>query len=260
MATKAKAKAKKAAPKGAKKAAPKAKKAAPKAKKSAAKKPAAKKAAKPAAKKAAPKAATKAAPKAAAKKAAAPKAAKKAAPKAAKPAAPKAAPKKAAAPKAPELKPMAGPKVGDTAPDFVLPSDEGHTISLGDYKGKKIILYFYPKDDTPGCTTEACSFRDSFARLNSLQAVVLGVSRDDVESHKKFHTKFKLNFPLLSDIEGRACQIYGVWKEKNNYGKTYMGIERSTFLIGTDGKIKKIYPSVKVEGHVDEIMKDLKNA
>ena len=207
---------------------------------------------KPAAKKVAPKA----------KKAAAKKAAPKAAPKTAakKPAAVKAAPKKAAAPKAPELKPMAGPKVGDTAPDFVLPSDEGHTISLGDYKGKKIVLYFYPKDDTPGCTTEACDFRDSFSRLNSTQAVVLGVSRDDVESHKKFHTKFKLNFPLLSDIEGRACQMYGVWKEKNNYGKTYMGIERTTFLIGSDGKIKKIYPSVKVEGHVDQIMGDLKNA
>lgn len=203
-------------------------------------------------KKAAKKSAKKAAPKKAAKKTAKKAPAKKASAK--KPAAKKAAPKKAAAQPVSE---KLGPQPGEMAPDFALPSDEGHTISLGDYRGKKIVLYFYPKDDTPGCTKEACDFRDSMARLNGLQAVVLGVSKDDVESHKKFRAKYSLTFPLLADTEGRLCDIYGVWKEKNNYGKKYMGIERTTYLIGADGRVKKVYPRVSVEGHIQEIMDDL---
>ena len=148
--------------------------------------------------------------------------------------------------------------VGDTAPGFSLQDQHGNTISLNDLAGKPVVLYFYPKDMTPGCTQEACDFRDSFARLNGINATVLGVSKDSVELHKKFAEKYGLNFSLLADTQGQACEDYGVWQEKSLYGKNFMGIVRTTFLIGPDQKIKKIYPKVKVEGHVSEILEDLK--
>ncbi|HTN42280.1 MAG TPA: thioredoxin-dependent thiol peroxidase [Nitrospiria bacterium] len=145
--------------------------------------------------------------------------------------------------------------VGDAAPDFRLPSTEGREISLKEFRGKKkVVLYFYPKDDTPGCTKEACSFRDERSKFDKEDAVILGVSFDDLESHKKFAGKFKLPFPLLSDADKKVAEAYGVYKEKSMYGRTYMGIERSTFVIDKDGKIARIYRKVKVDGHSDEIL------
>lgn len=149
-------------------------------------------------------------------------------------------------------------KEGDKAPSFKLNDQDGNAVSLPDFKGQTVVLYFYPKDMTPGCTQEACDFRDNFARLKKGKTVVLGVSKDSEALHKKFIAKYELNFPLLADIGGDACEAYGVWKEKSMYGKKYMGIERTTFIIGPDQKIKKIYPKVKVKGHVDEILNDLK--
>jgi peroxiredoxin Q/BCP len=149
-------------------------------------------------------------------------------------------------------------KVGDAAPDFRLPSTEGREIALKEFRGKKnVVLYFYPKDDTPGCTKEACSFRDEQTKFDKKDAVILGVSFDGLESHKKFAGKYKLPFPLLSDADKKIAEAYGVYKEKSMYGRTYMGIERSTFLIDKDGKIAQIYRKVKVDGHSDEILKDL---
>ena len=145
-------------------------------------------------------------------------------------------------------------KEGDKAPAFTVQSDSGTKISLKDLKGKRVVLYFYPKDMTPGCTQEACDFRDSMSRLKKLDAVVLGVSKDGVESHQRFKKKEDLTFPLLSDTDGKICEAYGVWKEKSLYGRKYMGIERVTFVIGPKGKIEKIFPKVKVKGHVDEIL------
>lgn len=185
------------------------------------------------------------------------KAVKKTTKKASKKASKKTAQAKKSKPKAKALK-VATLNVGDTAPSFSLKDQHGNTISLSDFAGKPVVLYFYPKDMTPGCTQEACDFRDSFARLNGINAVVLGVSKDSVELHKKFAEKYGLNFSLLADTEGSACADYGVWQEKSLYGKTFMGIVRTTFLIGPDQKIKKIYPKVKVEGHVSEILEDLK--
>jgi len=143
---------------------------------------------------------------------------------------------------------------GDPAPDFRLPADDGKTYSLKDLRGQKVVLYFYPKDDTPGCTKEACSFRDNLSRVRSKGAVVLGVSKDDLASHAKFRQKYSLSFPLLSDIGGKVLSAYGVWKEKNLYGKSLMGIERTTYIIGKDGKIEKVFPRVRVDGHVDEVL------
>jgi peroxiredoxin Q/BCP len=148
-------------------------------------------------------------------------------------------------------------KEGDKAPAFKLETDEGETVSLKDFAGKNVVLYFYPKDDTPGCTKEACDLRDNWARVKKAKAVVLGVSKDDVDSHRKFKAKYSLPFPLLADVDGKACEAYGVWQEKLNYGKKYMGIVRTTFIIGPEGKIRKIFPKVKVEGHVDEILASL---
>jgi peroxiredoxin Q/BCP len=152
-------------------------------------------------------------------------------------------------------------KPGQVAPYFSLFSDEETTVSLSHFPGKKIVLYFYPKDDTPGCTQESCDFRDSFTRLLGRGAVVLGVSKDSVRSHRKFKEKYSLPFPLLSDESGKMLSAYGVWKEKSLYGKKFMGIERTTYLIDVDmdGKavIRKSYPKVKVQGHVDEILQDL---
>jgi thioredoxin-dependent peroxiredoxin len=143
---------------------------------------------------------------------------------------------------------------GAAAPAFALESDSGETVRLKDFKGQRVILYFYPKDSTPGCTQEACDFRDSLTRLRKLGVAVLGVSKDSVESHRKFKEKQCLNFPLLSDPDGKACEAYGVWKEKSLYGRKFMGIERSTFVISPAGKIEKIFPKVKVKGHVDELL------
>ena len=145
-------------------------------------------------------------------------------------------------------------EVGDPAPDFSLLADDGRTVSLKDFRGKRIVLYFYPKDDTPGCTTEACDFRDLHARVTAKGAVVLGVSRDDNKSHRKFRDKYDLNFPLLSDDSGKVTEAYGVWKEKNRYGRTFWGIERTTFLINGKGRIERVWPKVKAEGHADEIL------
>ena len=145
-------------------------------------------------------------------------------------------------------------KVGQKAPDFTLMNDAGEKVKLSAYKGKKVVLYFYPKDDTPGCTTEACNFRDGIRELEKQGAVVLGVSADSVDSHKKFKNKFELNFPLLSDPDKKMIEDYGVWKEKSMYGKKYMGIERTTFIIDENGKISHIFPKVKVNDHYDEVL------
>jgi len=146
---------------------------------------------------------------------------------------------------------------GDPAPDFRLPADDGRTYSLKEFRGKKVVLYFYPKDDTSGCTREACSFRDSLARVTSKGAVVLGVSKDDLDSHARFRKKYELTFPLLSDTDGEVLNAYGVWKEKSAYGKTFMGVERTTFIIDEKGRIAKVFLRVKVDGHVDEVLEAL---
>jgi peroxiredoxin Q/BCP len=147
---------------------------------------------------------------------------------------------------------------GDVAPAFTLESDKGEKVSLKDFKGQKVVLYFYPKDMTPGCTQEACDFRDSIARIKKSDAVVLGVSKDSVASHQKFKAKHDLPFTLLSDPDGKVCELYGVWQEKSLYGRKFMGIVRSTFVIDEKGKISRVFPKVKVKGHVDEILASLK--
>jgi len=145
-------------------------------------------------------------------------------------------------------------QVGDKAPDFSLPDGAGGTVSLKDLKGKKVLLYFYPKDDTSGCTREACSFRDNMSRVKKKGAVVVGVSTDGVDSHRKFAEKYDLTFPLASDEKRELVNAYGVWKEKSMYGRKYMGTERTTFVIDEKGKITHIFPKVKVEGHMEEIL------
>jgi peroxiredoxin Q/BCP len=145
-------------------------------------------------------------------------------------------------------------KIGDRAPDFNLPATSGGKISLKSLIGKTIVLYFYPKDDTPGCTKEACAFRDELPRFKSKAAVILGVSNDSIESHHKFIDKYELTFPLLSDDDFSVSKKYGVYKEKNLYGKKYWGIERSTFVIDADGKLSAIFRKVKVDDHVQELL------
>jgi peroxiredoxin Q/BCP len=145
-------------------------------------------------------------------------------------------------------------KVGQKAPDFTVLNDKGEKVKLSDFKGKKVVLYFYPKDDTPGCTKEACAFRDGSDEIKKKGAVVLGVSADSVDSHKKFKSKFELNFPLLADTDKKIIEGYGVWKEKSMYGRKYMGIERTTFIIDENGKISHIFPKVKVGEHYDEVV------
>jgi peroxiredoxin Q/BCP len=149
-------------------------------------------------------------------------------------------------------------KVGDKAPDFTLTDQAGRTVSLKNLKGRRIILYFYPKDDTPGCTKEASGFRDSSRSIENTNAVVLGVSMDDAASHQKFIEKYALPFTLLCDEEAKVAKAYKVYKQKNMYGKVYWGIERSTFLIDEAGKLRAIYRKVKVDGHVDEVISALK--
>ena len=148
---------------------------------------------------------------------------------------------------------MSTPEVGSKAPAFKLPASTGTTISLKEYLGKHVVLYFYPRDDTPGCTTEACGFRDEIGNFESSDTVVLGVSTDSVASHQKFATKFSLPFPLLADEDHAIAEKYGVWVEKNMYGKKSMGIQRATFLIDKTGKIAAAWPKVKVDGHVAEV-------
>ena len=145
-------------------------------------------------------------------------------------------------------------KEGARAPAFTAASSGGGKVSLADFKGQNVILYFYPKDDTPGCTKEACSFRDNFAKFKKRGAVVLGVSTDPVKSHDKFTEKFQLPFMLLADVDKEIVQAYGVWGEKTFMGRKYLGTHRVTFLIGPDGRIKKIWPKVKPEEHVAEVL------
>ncbi|HTI86087.1 MAG TPA: thioredoxin-dependent thiol peroxidase [Alphaproteobacteria bacterium] len=145
-------------------------------------------------------------------------------------------------------------QVGDLAPDFSMPTDDGRQISLRDLRGRKVVLYFYPKDDTPGCTKEACSFRDNLPDFSGANAEIVGVSRDDGDSHRAFRDKYALNFTLASDTEGTVVQDYDVWKEKNLYGRTFMGIERSTFLIDENGKVEAIWPRVQVDGHSEQVL------
>ncbi len=150
-------------------------------------------------------------------------------------------------------------KVGSKAPSFSLESTEERKISLREFEGKTVVLYFYPKDMTSGCTQQACDFRDSFAQFKKLKAVVLGVSKDSVDRHLKFQEKENLTFTLLSDPTGEVCEKYGVWKEKSMYGRKYMGIERTTFIISPDGRIQKIYEKVKVKEHIQTILSDLES-
>lgn len=151
------------------------------------------------------------------------------------------------------------PAVGQKAPDFSLPADNGSTIGLASLAGKTVVLYFYPKDDTPGCTIEAIAFSNLRAAFEAVGAVVIGVSKDSVDAHCKFKGKHSLSIPLLSDESGKMLEKYGVWVEKNLYGRTYMGIDRTTFLIDRDGIVRRVWPKVKVEGHADEVLAAVKS-
>jgi peroxiredoxin Q/BCP len=150
-------------------------------------------------------------------------------------------------------------EIGKKAPDFSLLNQDEKKISLKDFLGQKVVLYFYPKDDTSGCTKEACSFSDDLPKFSKIHAVILGVSPDSVKSHKKFSEKYKLKFDLLADEEKVVVEKYGVWKEKSMYGRKYMGVERTTFIINENGKIKKIFNKVKVDGHNKEVLEALKD-
>jgi thioredoxin-dependent peroxiredoxin len=143
---------------------------------------------------------------------------------------------------------------GETAPDFTLSADDGRQVKLSDLRGKPVVLYFYPQDDTPGCTREACAFRDRTQDLKAKGAMVLGVSPDDVASHGRFRDKYSLNFPLLADEGHKVAERYGAWREKNLYGKTSMGIQRSTFLIDGDGTVRKVWKRVNVDGHDEAVL------
>jgi len=147
---------------------------------------------------------------------------------------------------------------GDEAPDFTLQADDERKVSLKDYRGKKVVLYFYPKDGTPGCTREAIEFRDIAKEFEKEGAIILGVSKDSIKSHQKFKQKHQLPFTLLSDPEGRVLDLYDVWKQKSLYGRTFMGTERTTFLIDEKGIVKKVYRKVKAKGHAQVCLLDLK--
>ena len=149
---------------------------------------------------------------------------------------------------------------GDPAPDFSLPSGDGSVVTLGELTGKKVILYFYPKDDTSGCTTQACGLRDTLPRIDETGAVVLGVSPDSIASHEKFRVKYKLNFSLLSDEDHRVAEAYGVWKEKSMYGRKYWGIERSTFIIDEEGVVLEAWRKVRPKGHAQRVTEFLEGA
>jgi peroxiredoxin Q/BCP len=192
-----------------------------------------------------------------------------------KPASKKAAPKKTAAKKAPVKKVAAkkpaaskaptkpatkagGIAAGMAAPDFTLPTDGGGSVTLSKLKGKAVILYFYPRDDTPGCTVEACAFRDNLPDFGRAKATVLGVSTDSAKSHDKFKTKYALPFTLIADEDHALAEKYGVWVEKNRYGRKYMGTERATFLIDAGGKVARVWRKVKVDGHAEEVLEAAK--
>ncbi len=160
--------------------------------------------------------------------------------------------KKAAKPATPRAKSL----LGKPAPDFSMPTDDGGTLALKDLRGKRVVLYFYPKDDTPGCTVEACAFRDGLPKFSTAKAVVVGVSKDSVASHQKFKAKFQLNFALASDTS-KVCEAYGVWAQKSMYGRTYMGVERSTFIIDEGGIVRAEWRKVSVPGHAEEVRKAL---
>jgi peroxiredoxin Q/BCP len=149
---------------------------------------------------------------------------------------------------------MAQLSVGSKAPDFDLPTGDGKKLSLKALKGKKVVLYFYPKDNTSGCTKEACSFQDNLKAIEKKGAVVIGVSPDGVDSHRKFAEKYQLTFPLVSDEKKEIVRKYGVWKEKSLYGRKYMGVERTTFIIDGKGTVSHVFPKVKVDGHTEEIL------
>lgn len=149
-------------------------------------------------------------------------------------------------------------EIGDKAPDFTLPTDGAGTVRLSDLKGQHVVLYFYPKDDTSGCTAEACQFRDLFPKFGRSDAAVIGISRDSVASHDKFKKKYKLPFTLAADEQGKVTERYGVWVQKSMYGRKYMGIERSTFLIDGKGVIRGIWRKVKVPGHAEEVLAAIK--
>ena len=149
-------------------------------------------------------------------------------------------------------------EIGKPAPKFDMPADGGGKVSLAALKGQRVVLYFYPKDDTPGCTTEACDFRDALPDFAKVKAAVIGVSRDSVASHDKFKKKHALPFALASDADGKASAAYGTWVEKSMYGRTYMGMERSTFLIDEKGIVRGIWRKIKVKGHVEEVLKAVK--
>jgi peroxiredoxin Q/BCP len=153
---------------------------------------------------------------------------------------------------------MAMLDVGDKAPAFTLEDQSGKTVKLSDFKGKTVVLYFYPKDDTPGCTREACAFRDEHSALKKEGAVVLGVSPDSSPSHAKFAGKYKLPFPLLADTDHAVSEKFGAWGEKSLYGRKFMGITRSTFLIDASGKVARVWPKVKVDGHVDQVLEAIR--
>ena len=148
-------------------------------------------------------------------------------------------------------------KPGDPAPPFDLPTAGGGRVSLADLKGKRVVLYFYPKDDTPGCTTEALNFTEKSRQFAARKAAVVGVSRDSVAKHEKFAAKHGLTVTLASDEDGAVCEKYGVWVEKTLYGRSYMGVERATFLIDAKGRLQRIWRSVKVKGHVEEVLSEL---
>jgi len=150
-------------------------------------------------------------------------------------------------------------EVGDNAPDFTTTDDAGNTVHLHDFKGKTVVLYFYPKDDTTGCTKEACGFQSKLRTFSARGAMVIGVSPDSEKSHTKFKTKYDLKFPLLVDQDKTIANLYGVWKEKSMYGRKYMGIERTTFIIDPQGKIATIFPKVKVTDHIEQVLEALKS-
>ena len=148
-------------------------------------------------------------------------------------------------------------EAGERAPDFTLPADDGSHVKLSDLRGSPVVLYFYPRDDTPGCTREACSFRDQHTELGRLGAKLLGVSTDDVQSHGKFRDKYQLNFPLLADTQHQVAEKYGAWREKVRFGKKSLGIERSTFVIDAQGTVRKVWKNVNVDGHDQQVVEAL---
>jgi peroxiredoxin Q/BCP len=157
---------------------------------------------------------------------------------------------------------MSGPalKPGDAAPAFSLRATDGSLVKLADLRGRAVVLYFYPKDDTPGCTKEACAFRDAARKFQKANAAIFGVSKDSVESHQRFTDKFQLTFPLLSDPDGSVCEAYGVWKKKSLYGRSFLGIERTTFVIDANGRIAAVFQRVRVDGHADEVLAAIPSA